>query len=101
MNIFDKIRTLWILNREYKKVKEVVTLKSGWKTTEFWLTLASSGFAIWLGVQGLIPPETVVTIVAVATLVWTVARTIVKFTKTQEDDKLLAKLEKIFKAKKK
>ena len=74
-------------------------MKSGRKTSEFWLTVIGSGVAIFSAVGGLIPADLSAKIIAGAVMVYTIARAIVKFTPSRKDDELLDKIEQIVKQK--
>ena len=74
-------------------------MKSGVRTSEFWLTVIGSGVAIFSAVSGLIPADLSAKIVGGAVMVYTIARAIVKFTPSRKDDELLNKIEQIVKQK--
>jgi len=94
MNLIQKIKLYFKVRKEVKKLKEGA-MKSGWKTTEFWLTVIGSGVAIFSAVGGLIPADLSAKIIAGAVMVYTIARAIVKFTPSRKDDELMDKVEQI------
>jgi len=98
MGILDKIKALFVLNKEFNKIKEA-KMKSGFRTTEFWLTALTSLLSVYGAVSGLIPQDLALKIVAGIIMVYTIARAIVKFTPTTKDDEVLAKIEAILKEK--
>ena len=98
MNLIQKIKLYLKVQKEVKRIREGA-MKSGWKTTEFWLTVIGSGIAIFSAVGGLIPADLSAKIIAGAVMVYTIARAIVKFTPSRKDDELLDKIEQIVKQK--
>ena len=74
-------------------------MKSGWKTSEFLLTVIGSLMAIFFALQGLISADLSAKIIAGAVMVYTIARAIVKFTPSRKDDELLNRIEQIVKQK--
>lgn len=64
---------------------------------EFILSIVAIIASIWTAAQGIIPAELMVKIMAWVAMVYAIARSIVKFTKTTKDDEILAKIEDIFK----
>lgn len=72
-------------------------MKSGFTTTEFWLTLVSSGGIFWKGVEGVIPQALMLKFIAAVVAAYIIARSLLKiaqvispFTKTDKDDKFVA-----------
>lgn len=57
---------------------ETASGKPGWKTTEFWLNVATQMGTLWGAVHGFVPAEAAAIISIVGAAVYTVARTIVK-----------------------
>ena len=98
MNIIQKIKLYFKVQKEVKRIREGA-MKSGWKTTEFWLTIIGSGVAIFSAVGGLIPADLSAKIVGVAIMTYTIARAIVKFTPSRKDDELMDRIEQIVKQK--
>lgn len=50
----------------------------GYKTSEFWLHLASQATVLWAAVQGFIPPKYAAIITVAGTAVYTICRTAYK-----------------------
>ena len=60
MNLFQKIRALLAtrsaMNQIVKEAKmETVSGRPGWKTTEFWMHVATQAGVLWGVVHGLVP----------------------------------------------
>ena len=98
MNIIQKIKLCFKIKKEVKRIREGA-MKSGVRTSEFWLTVIGSGVAIFSAVGGLIPADLSAKIVGVAIMTYTIARAIVKFTPSRKDDELLDRIEQIVKPK--
>lgn len=81
MNIIDKIKVLFALNKEIKEIEQM-DIKSGWKTSEFWGKVALQASTIWAAVGGFVPPKYAVVVVAVAEGVYTIGRTALKIYQT-------------------
>lgn len=99
MNLLKKLKLLYLASKLYKKIKEGVKMKKLLER-EFLLTVLTIVASIWGASKGLIPQDMMIKIMAIVTMVYTVARAIVKFTPTKKDDEILKKLEEIFKNKK-
>ncbi len=52
--------------------------KAGWKTSEFWLTIATSAAALLAGVQGILPPQYAAIAMAVSNGIYAIARGLAK-----------------------
>ena len=50
----------------------------GWKTSEFWIHLASQATVLWAAVQGFIPPKYAAIITVAGSAVYTICRTTYK-----------------------
>ena len=98
MNLIQKIKLYFKVQKEVKKIREGA-MKSGWKTSEFLLTVIGSLTAIFFALRGLIPADLSAKIVGVAIMTYTIARAIVKFTPSRKDDELLDRIEQIVKPK--
>ena len=112
MNIIQKVRALLAVRKAFSKIQEAA-MKSGWKSTEFWLNLVGIVASVWSAVGGFIPPALAVKIAAVLLIAYTLARTlvkvaevVVKLTATNKDDivvsginQVLNKIEEVFKPK--
>lgn len=53
-------------------------MKSGWKSSEFWFSIAAQVGVVWASVQGLVPPKVAAIITTVGAAVYTIARTALK-----------------------
>jgi hypothetical protein len=82
MNLFQKIKlALQMKNFVKEDMKEATTMngtKPGWKTTEFWLTVANQVAVVWGAVAGYVPPKYAVIGSAVGTCLYTILRTLAK-----------------------
>lgn len=52
--------------------------KPGWKTTEFWMTIAGQAATLFGAVRGFIPPQYAAIVAAVGTAIYTIAATVRK-----------------------
>lgn len=59
-------------------IEEATNVKSGWKTSEFYLTILSNLITIAGALQGVIDPKTAAIILAVLNGLYTTLRTIAK-----------------------
>ena len=55
MNIFSKIKLFFVLKNAVKEVGDM-GIKSGWKTSEFWITVFTVASGLIGTYGGLIPP---------------------------------------------
>lgn len=84
MNIIDKIKLAWssknFVEDTIKEAKKMDTNsgKPGWKTSEFWIHLATQAGVLWGAVAGLVPAKIAVIVTVAGTAVYTIARTIAK-----------------------
>lgn len=84
MNIIQEIKAFFVAKRVFEEIKTEATKmdtksgKPGWKTTEWWLSLATQAGVLWGAIQGFIPPKYAAIIAVAGTAVYTVARTIAK-----------------------
>jgi len=69
MNILDEIKLIIKIREIYKGVKNM-NIKSGWKTTEFWVTVATILGSLWFTFAGSIPPLFTIKIIAIITAVY-------------------------------
>lgn len=77
MNIIEKIKLLLLLKKSEKEI-ETMALKSGIKTSEFWLTVLTQIGVVVTGLSGIIDPK-IATILSVASgALYTVLRTLAK-----------------------
>ena len=73
MNVLQKLKALIVVNRAVGVIEEA-NVKSGWKTTEFWMTAATALTTVIGGLKGIIPDETAAIVVAISTCIYTIAR---------------------------
>ena len=82
MNIIQKIKLALqvkeFINQDLKGATTMNGTKPGWKTTEFWLTVANQIAFVWGSVQGYVPPKYAVIGTAVGTCIYTILRTLAK-----------------------
>lgn len=50
----------------------------GWKTTEFWMNLATQAGVLWGAVQGFVPPKIAAIVSIGGVALYTIARTVAK-----------------------
>lgn len=94
MNLFQKAKLLWSVASAFKKIKGE-NMKSGWKTSEFWLVLLSQAVPVIMMLWGLIPAGVMVQMMIVAgslSAVFAGFRTFVKSTTSKTDDELFNKI---------
>jgi hypothetical protein len=96
MNIIQDIQLLIKLRAILQGVAKM-NIKTGYKTTEFWVTILGNIAGVVLAIHGLIPAY-IVAVLASSIPVYVVARTIVKMTPTTVDDTILYKVGEILKA---
>lgn len=77
MNIIEKLKLFFKINNEIQNIKEV-NMKSGWKTSEFWLTASMSLINIVGALKGVIPADTAATALVVLNGIYNVMRALVK-----------------------
>lgn len=79
MGIIGKIKFLLKVRKPAEKlIEEASKVKSGYKTTEFWLTILSNLLAVAGALQGVIDPKTAAVVVAVLTGLYNTLRTVAK-----------------------
>lgn len=82
MKLLDKLKGLLALNRAANNIQEAYkmnsTIKPGWKTTEFWMAVATNVIAVVGTLKGVIPPDHASLIIAIANAVYGIARAITK-----------------------
>lgn len=79
MGLIAKIKLLLKVRKPIEGlIKEVSKVKSGWKTSEFWMTVVSNLITIVGALKGVIPAETAAVIVAVLNGLYTIGRDVVK-----------------------
>jgi hypothetical protein len=80
VDVIDEIKLLLKVRQE---VNQMVQVKAGWRTSEFWVTMLSNVIGILGIVKGTVPPQYagyVVMALTVLNSVYTVARSFVKTT---------------------
>lgn len=98
MKILENLKTYYKILVWSSKLKEtIMENKNTEKKSELYLTIGTIVINLFLAIQGLIPAELLAKILAILSGVYTIARTLVKMTKTTKDDELLAKIEDILK----
>ena len=75
MNPIKKLKILLALNKAHR---EISMLKTGWKTTEFWMSVLSIVGGLGLQVGGLIPGNAGAIIAAVAGGAYQISRGLAK-----------------------
>src|SRR3990167_2812064 len=86
MNLWRKIKLLLSLKKNWKVIIEEIEevkaakTKSGFKSTEFWVTLLASGGAVLAASQGTLPPLYAAIAVSASTVAYTLSRGLVKKT---------------------
>lgn len=82
MNIFQEaylaLRFKAWLSAEIKEGKKMNGATPGWKTSEFWMTLATTLGSLYGSVSGMVPAPWNVIVPVAGVALYTVARTIVK-----------------------
>lgn len=81
-NYFKLIPALWrtkgLIQNDIKEDK--MSIKDGWKTSEFWGKVALQAGALWAAVGGFVPPKYAVIVVAVAEGIYAAIRGAIKIT---------------------
>lgn len=82
MNIFEKIKIGWkakaVAEEIYQEANTMNGTKPGWKTTEFWMNVASQAGILWSAVAGFVPPKWAGIISTSGVALYTIARTVGK-----------------------
>lgn len=84
MNLIDKIKILITANKAFENIRkeyqmDTATNKPGWKSSEFWMNVASIGMTLVGSLPGVLPQSKEALIVmASLTAVYTICRTISK-----------------------
>jgi len=92
-----KLVIKWLVGYAAKKILKGGNMKAGIKTTEFWLTIASTALSIWFSAQGFIPADLAIKIITIAVAAYTIARAVAKLTPSKVDDDFITKLDEILK----
>jgi hypothetical protein len=97
-NKLKEVKTIIEIIKYYSKIKKEVKMqKNGYKTTEFWLTIAGIIINIYMHVKGLIPADVTVKYGSLLIAIYSLGRSIAKITPTQKDDEFFNKLEQLVK----
>lgn len=94
----QQIRLALAARSGLNKIKEA-KVKSGIRSSEFWIVVATVVASIWGAAGGLVSPELTTKIVGIVVAIYTIARTVVKATASTKDDELLDKIKEIFEKK--
>lgn len=84
MNLFKEAIALWrmkaLVENEIKGARmDTASGKPGWKTTEFWIKIATVDLpAIYLAVKGFLPPKDALIIELAAGAIYGIYRTVAK-----------------------
>lgn len=79
MGFVAKIKLLFKMKKPIGNlIEEATNVKSGWKTTEFYLTILSNLITIAGALNGIIDPKTAAIVLAVLNGLYTTLRTIAK-----------------------
>lgn len=79
MNIIEQIKVLFRIRKPATDLlQEVKQVKSGWKTSEFWMTVVSQLLAVVGALSGVLDAKTAAIVVGALNAVYTVLRTIAK-----------------------
>lgn len=84
MSWITSLKLLWKNRSAIKEAGKAIeaikeaNVKTGWKTTEFWMTIMTNVVTVVQALNGVIPPETAAIILAVANGLYGVLRTITK-----------------------
>ena len=77
MILWDKIKALFAIKKAFGNIKEA-QVKTGWKTTEFWMTVATNVITVIGALKGVIPDDKAALVIAIANAVYSVARALTK-----------------------
>ena len=91
----SKFGAVFVIKDAYEDIRRLGKMKSGIKTTEFWLAVLSIIVNIYNGISGMIPADTLAQITIWINVAYTIARAIVKATESKRDDELLDKINNI------
>lgn len=91
MNLIQKIKLLLKINESFKAIEGAYKMnpnKPGWKTSEFWMNIATVGLSLLSSVPGLIPQESKAAVIATTALtaIYTICRTLSKAVATPTND---------------
>jgi len=95
--MIKKMKALLRLRLGYIQMRRAYVMKAGWRSTEFWITVATAVGSLYAGASAFISPELSIKVVAIAGGVYALARAITKATATTKDDEFLEKLAEVLK----
>lgn len=82
INPIKAIKAYFVTKSSLNAIKQEATKMNGttpgYKTTEFWMHLATQAGTIWAAVQGFVPPKYAIIVTIVGSSVYSIGRTIVK-----------------------
>jgi hypothetical protein len=79
MSVIDWFKLFWKVRTPVEDtIKEIKTMKSGWKSSEFWIHLATQATVLWAAVQGFVPPKVAAIVTVSGSAIYTIARTVLK-----------------------
>ena len=85
MNLFDTIKAYFAIKKAVNNIKEEnnkmetqTGVKPGWKTSEFWMTMATNVIAVVGALGKFIPAEASAVVMAIANAVYSISRSITK-----------------------
>jgi hypothetical protein len=101
MSIFQDVKALITAYKVLGQLKEA-QMKSGYQTTEFWLTLVGTVGTAWAGLGSLIPATLAAQLIAGLVIAYAIVRGLIKvaamitpLTATTKDDALVTGLSQI------
>jgi hypothetical protein len=99
LNIIEKIKLLFRVKNAVQNIKGA-KMKSGFLTSEFWLTVVGQAVPIVLALWGYIPQNVMLMIMAYSaglSAMYVVCRTVIKYTKSKKDDEIFNKFNAVLK----
>lgn len=88
MGFIAKVKLLFKVKKPLGKIIEEATkVKSGYKTSEFWLTIISNLITIAGALNGILDPKTAAIVLAILNGMYTTLRTIAKSGTATEEPK--------------
>jgi len=95
--MIKKMKALLKLRLGYIQMRRAYVMKAGWKSTEFWISIAAALGTFYAAAGAFISPELAVKVSAIIAGVYALARAITKATATTKDDEFLEKLAEVLK----
>jgi hypothetical protein len=83
MNLIDKIKAFFVIKKAIENIKEEnkkmeTQIKPGWKTTEFWATMATNVIAVVGALSKFISPDVSAIVIAIANAIYSISRGMAK-----------------------